>query len=101
MKLSYQQLGPHLAKNLAPIYLIHGNESLLVQEAVESIRTAAREAGFTERVALIAEGNDWGKWIYAHTHGLSLFAEKKVIELNLNHVKLNAANTEFFKRICQ
>ena len=97
MKLSYQQLGPHLMKNLAPIYFIHGNESLLVQEAVDAIRSSAHSTGFTERVALVAEGNDWGKWIYSNTHGLSLFAEKKVIELNLNHAKLNAANTEFLK----
>ena len=97
MKLSYQQLAPHLTKNLAPIYLIHGDEILLVQEAVDAIRTAAYSAGFTERVLTTAEGNDWGKLIYSHTHSLSLFADKKIIELDLNHIKLNAANTKFLE----
>lgn len=101
MKLSHPQLAQHLTKNLAPLYFIHGDESLLVQEAVAAIRTAAHAAGFTERVNLIAEGNEWGKLIYESTHDLSLFGDKKVIEFNLNHVKLNVANTTFLKEYAE
>lgn len=93
MKLSHPQLTQHLAKNLAPVYLISSDELLLVQEAVDAIRTAAHNAGYTERVLMTAEsGTDWGKLIYENAHSLSLFAAKKIIELNLNHIKLTSAS---------
>jgi len=38
MKLPYQQLTQHLAKSLAPIYLVSGDELLLVQETVDFIK---------------------------------------------------------------
>lgn len=101
MKLSQQQLAPHLMKHLAPIYLIHSDELLLVQEAIDTIRTAAYNAGFAERVLITAEGNDWGKLIYANTRSLSLFSEKRILELNISHIKLNAANTKLLEEYAQ
>jgi DNA polymerase-3 subunit delta len=90
MKLPYLQLTQHLSKNLAPIYFISGDELLLVQEAVDAIRQAASNAGFTERVSTIAEPqSDWKNLIYKDTHNLSLFATKKIVELNLRQIKLN------------
>jgi len=92
MKLSHSQLTQHLAKNLSPIYLIVSDEILLVQEAVDAIRATAHTAGYTERVLTTAEtGTDWGKLIYSDTHSLSLFSTKKIIELNLSHIKLTSA----------
>lgn len=93
MKLSSAQLAQQLTKSLAPIYLIHGDEPLLVAETVDALYTAAQKAGFTERVLTAAEsGSDWGKHLYADTHTISLFANKKIIDLNLNPIKLNAAS---------
>jgi DNA polymerase-3 subunit delta len=92
MKLAYQQLAQHLAKSLAPIYLISSDELLLAQEAIDTIRSAAKQAGFTERVTITPEsGSDWGDLIYTDSHSLSLFATKKIIEVNLNLIKFNAA----------
>ncbi len=93
MKLSYAQLTQHLSKSLAPIYLVHGDEPLLVEETMDAIYKAAQAAGFTERISIVTEsGTDWGKHLYTDTHSISLFAKKKIIYLNLNHIKLNAAN---------
>jgi DNA polymerase-3 subunit delta len=93
MKLAYTQLTQHLNKPLAPIYLVHGDEPLLVEETVDAIYKAAQMVGFTERVSTTTEsGTDWGKHLYADTHSISLFATKKTICVNLNHIKLNAAS---------
>jgi DNA polymerase-3 subunit delta len=98
MKLAYQQLLQHLSKTLAPIYLISGDELLLVQEAVDAIRAAAIKAGYAERVTTTLESSqDWYPLIYTNTHNLSLFASKKIIEINLNHTKLTSTNGKIFE----
>lgn len=93
MKLSYAQLSQHVTKSLAPLYLISSDEWLLAEEAMDTIRTAAIQAGFTERVKITPESNaDWSELLYSNTHSLSLFATKKIIEINLTLTKLNSAH---------
>jgi DNA polymerase-3 subunit delta len=93
MKLAYLQLSQHLAKHLASIYLVTSDELLLAEEAIDAIRTAANLAGFTERVKITPEsGSNWGELIYSDTHSLSLFSTKKIVEVNLNLIKLNSAS---------
>ncbi len=98
MKLAYPQLTQHLSKNVAPIYLVSSDELLLIQEAIDAIRAAAKKAGFSERVSTTAETKgDWEKLLYTDTHSRSLFSEKKIIELNLTHIKLNSTNGKVFE----
>lgn len=98
MKLAYSQLAQHLTKNLAPIYLVGGDEILLVQEAVAALRIAASKAGFRERVSTTAESqHEWTKLLYTDTHSISLFASKKLVELNLTHIKLNNTQAKIFE----
>ncbi|MGE8362902.1 DNA polymerase III subunit delta [Pseudomonas sp.] len=83
MKLNSAQLGKHLQGNLAPVYLVSGDEPLLCQEACDSIRAATRQQGFTERQVFNAEANfDWGNLLQAGA-SLSLFAEKRLLELRI------------------
>ena len=49
MKINANQLSTYLQKNLAPCYLVTGDEHLLVDEALDVIRAAARDRGFTSR----------------------------------------------------
>ena len=49
MQLRLDQLAAHLNKGLRPIYTLYGDEPLLMQEAADAIRAAARAAGHTER----------------------------------------------------
>jgi DNA polymerase-3 subunit delta len=49
MQLRAEQLAAHLGKHLAPVYAIHGDESLLVLEAADAVRAAARARGFADR----------------------------------------------------
>ncbi len=41
-----------LARTLAPLYVIHGEEALLALEAADALRSHARQAGYVEREVL-------------------------------------------------
>lgn len=66
-----------------PVYLVSGDEPLLATEAADAIRARARALGFTEReVHTLDRGTDWDA-VRAAAGTLSLFAERRVIELRL------------------
>ena len=75
------RLAAHLNGPLAPVYAIHGDDPLLVIEAADAIRSAARDKGFTEREVLtVSHPFDWKQLGYA-TQGGSLFGDSKIVEL--------------------
>jgi DNA polymerase-3 subunit delta len=83
LKIRANQLVSHLQNTLAPCYLVTGDEHLLVAEALDAIRGAARERGFDGRELHVATaGFDWGQ-LTASTGTLSLFAERRIVELRL------------------
>lgn len=83
MKLNPAQLGKHLQGTLSPVYVISGDEPLLCQEAADAIRAATRQQGFSERQVFNADNNfDWGNLLQAGA-SLSLFAEKRLLELRI------------------
>jgi DNA polymerase-3 subunit delta len=83
MRINTEQLPRALERPLAPAWLIAGDEPLLVGEAADAVRAAARAAGFTGRELFVAErGFDWGE-LQAASRTLSLFAERRIIELRL------------------
>ncbi|AMX01965.1 DNA polymerase III subunit delta [Microbulbifer thermotolerans] len=83
MRINPRQLQQSLSKGLMPIYVVTGDEPLIVQECCDSIRAAARNGGFSERELLHAEHSfDWGQ-LLSSAGSMSLFAEKKIIELRL------------------
>ena len=83
MKIRANQLSSHLKNSLAPCYLVTGDEHLLVAEALDAIRNAARERGFGSRELHVATtGFDWGQ-LTASTGNMSLFAEQRIVELRL------------------
>ena len=83
MKLYAEKLSSHLKKNLAPSYLVSGDEHLLVEESLDKIRAAAREQGFASRESFVAMANfNWSQ-LAAVASNMSLFADKRIIELRL------------------
>ena len=83
MKLSPDQLASALRKNLLPCYLVTGDETLLVQRALDAIRAAARKRGFGSRELYVTgPGFDWGAPA-ASASSLSLFAEKRIVEIRV------------------
>ena len=87
MQLRSSDLGSQLAKSLLPAYVIHGDEPLLAMEAADAVRAAARKAGFSER-QVIEPGRsfDWSEFSHAAA-AMSLFAEKKLVELRVPNGK--------------
>ena len=68
---------------LAPVTLLFGDEPLLVEEASDQLCAVAIEQGYTERTRLMVEkGFDWNELIESG-QSLSLFAERRLIELRL------------------
>jgi len=83
VKLKPGQLDAHLASELKPVYLVSGDEPLLVDEVVERLRHAARQAGCDERQSyLVDRGFDWNT-LRAGMDNLSLFASRQLVELRL------------------
>ena len=84
MQLSAQQLAGHLQKGLRSLYTLHGDEPLLVQEAADAIRAAARAQGYTERTSHTVAGAhfDWSE-VLAAGGSLSLFADKQIVEVRI------------------
>lgn len=83
MRVRPEQLEQHLARGLAPLYLVTGDEPLQVNEACDAIRRAARAAGHDNREVMEAgTGFDWNG-LAAEANALSLFAEKKIIDLRI------------------
>ncbi|MGF1614121.1 MAG: DNA polymerase III subunit delta [Gammaproteobacteria bacterium] len=83
MQLKTHQLAPHLASQLAPIYLISGDEPLQVQESLDRIRAAAKAAGFTERTVVHVDPSfDWSLLQHA-ANSPSLFADRRLLDLTI------------------
>lgn len=83
MKLGSDSLAAHLARQLTHAYLVSGDEPLLVGEAADAIRHAARAAGFTDRQVFFGErGFDWSE-LRGESASLSLFAERRILEVKL------------------
>ncbi|WP_174875039.1 DNA polymerase III subunit delta [Vogesella oryzae] len=68
----------------AALYLVYGEETLLALEAADSIRAAARAAGYLEREVLTVEGAgfDWSQLRDAMS-SVSLFASLKLLEIRI------------------
>ncbi len=95
MKIAHQQLEQQLTKNLASIYLLSSDELLLVEEARDAICKVAREHDYTEKISITADSSaDWSNALYTEAQSISLFASKKIIELNMHHIKFTANNTK-------
>ncbi len=87
MKLRIDQLGAQLKKQLAPVYIVSGDEPLQVAQCCDQIRKHAREAEFSERhVYHVESGFDWGDFL-STANSLSLFAQKQILELRMPNGK--------------
>lgn len=100
MQVRAEQLAAHLAKTLAPVYAIHGDEPLIALEAADAVRAAARSRGFGEReVFEPGRSFDWGELRQAGA-SLSLFGGKKIVELRLATGKPGAQAAEAIVAWC-
>jgi DNA polymerase-3 subunit delta len=83
MQLRLSQLAAHLTAGVGPLYVVYGDEPLLVIEAGDRIRSAARAAGCADREVLVAEsGFKWDAFSSA-SRNLSLFGGRTLVDLRI------------------
>lgn len=84
MQIRIDDLDTQLARGLRPCYVVHGDEALLANEALDTIRAKARAEGFGERQVFTVSGQgfDWSA-VAAQAASLSLFAERQIVELRI------------------
>ncbi|MDR1530355.1 MAG: DNA polymerase III subunit delta [Burkholderiales bacterium] len=83
MQIRFEELEKRLTEKLIPLYLIHGDEPLFIQEAGDAIRAAARRAGCAEReIFVVEQGFKWDGLRIAHSN-LGLFSERRLIDLRI------------------
>ena len=101
MRANGRQLGGLLARELLPAYLVAGDEPLLVSEAAAQIRARARRDGFEQRDYYAVErGFDWQE-LTAGADNLSLFATRRIVELNLPKPQPGAAGGRALRDLMQ
>lgn len=83
MQIKLELLEQNLSSKLLPVYLISGDESLLVQEASSLIREAATNAGYTERKLFQNDDKDL-QHLSSGTQTMSLFADKTIYEFRFD-----------------
>ncbi len=103
MQVRADQLKAHLGKAgaLKPLYTIWGDEPLLVQEAADTVRAAARAAGCTEKQVHTVAGAhfNWGALLGA-SRSMSLFGERQLIEIRIPSGKPGKDGSEALQRYC-
>ena len=94
MEVRAEQLAAQLARALAPVYTIHGDEPLLALEAADAVRAAARRQGIAEREVFEPGRSFAGSELRHAGASRSLFGDKKVVELRLASGKVGAQAAE-------
>ena len=106
MQLRAEQLAAHLASatgrglaGLKPVYTLHGDEPLQLQEAADAIRAAARAAGCEEREVFHVAGAhfDWSG-VLGSAQSMSLFAQAKLVEIRIPSGKPGKEGSEALQR---
>lgn len=87
MKINLDQLKDYVTKAIYPIYIVMGDESLLVDETCQYLKKLAHKNGFTESQRLHANAKFHWQDLFIEQQSLSLFSEKKLIELHLDSGK--------------
>ncbi|HEU4617632.1 MAG TPA: DNA polymerase III subunit delta [Gammaproteobacteria bacterium] len=101
MKIPPKQLKKHLREGLLPVYLVAGDEPLLVGEALDEIRESARRAGFEDReLHVVDRGFRWDE-LEGGADNLSLFATRKIIELRLASPRPGDAGARTLARLAE
>lgn len=89
MKIYLDQLSTQLSKSLPAMVWLSGDEPLQMREASDRVRQQCREQGFAERELHDVDNSfDWRELVNAN-NSMSLFSDKKLIELRLKSSKLD------------
>jgi DNA polymerase-3 subunit delta len=101
MRVAAEQLDTQLNQHFSPIILLHGDEPLLIEEAADQVRQAAKKRGISEREVWHVEGRfDWSQ-IRFGDETLSLFSQQKLIEIRLPGAAPGKEGGELLRRFAE
>lgn len=101
MRLKANQLQAHLEKKLAPVFLISGDEPLQLQEASDAVRLAAKKSGYENREVFSVDVNfNWTELLESAS-SLSIFSDRKIIDLRMPSAKPGAEGSKFLVKYCE
>ena len=102
MQVRANQLARHLqGAELAPTYLVTGDEQLLVDEACDAILAAAKRNGFDERTLFEAAPRALWNDLFAAAANLSLFASKRILDVRIPARGLDRAASDAVRSYLQ
>ena len=88
-------------KSFAHLYVFSTDEPLLLMQAKDRLRKVAKENGFTERDTLMQDAQfDWVS-LLSSNQNMSLFGEKKLIELTMPTGKPGREGAEVLKQFAK
>lgn len=100
MRIFVSQLGQHLAQ-LPAIIMVFGDDVWLREQSRSDIRQAAFQQGFEERLSLVQESPfNWND-LAQECQSMSLFAPKRIIELELPNSKPGADGSAVLAELAQ
>lgn len=99
MRITTDDIARTLEKKLAPVWLIAGDEPLLTGEAADAVRARARAEGYAGREVFNADR--WFEWpqLLAASRTLSLFAERRILELRMGAPRPGKEGGELLARL--
>lgn len=101
MRIQANQLEGRLQQQLAPVYVLSGDEPLQLGEAADRVRTAARGAGYATRQIIDAGAHfDWNE-LAQEADSMSLFAEQKIIDLRIPTGKPGRTGSAALSTYCE
>jgi DNA polymerase-3 subunit delta len=83
LRLSAEQLPAALAKSVSGAYLVSGDEPLLVAEAADAVRAAAKAAGYADRTVFFIDRSFAWDELRQASRSMSLFAQQRLFELRM------------------
>lgn len=101
MRIYPNQVASNLKQGLAPFYLLFGEEAFLLNHAATQIKSTAKAQGFDEVIRFaVSPQFDWQEVAQEYA-SLSLFSNRKIIELELAGSKPNAAASKLLQSLAQ
>lgn len=103
MQVRADQLATQLARSgLKSLYTLHGDEPLLAQEAADTLRAAARAAGFGDRQVFTVSGAhfDWSGVLGA-AQSMGLFTDRQLIEIRIPSGKPGKEGSAALQAYCE
>ena len=98
MQLNYKQFKSKTNRLISPITILTGDEPLLLQESRQLIFKQAKKDGFTSRDIVFADHQFKTEQLEELTESMSLFANKRVIDIRQQTSKLPTSFYTWLKK---